>query len=157
MSWSDLAKEAGTELGKQAIRDAAARIRTSGDVTRDHIPAQNETGSKFAATLAAYNAGAISAAQARAEIQQWNSAFLLLTQQIGSSRALKGGAELNALAQRILQDLGGTDGGGVVIPPTGGGGGGGGGGVLVPGIGTISPTMLAIAGAAAVFLLMRKR
>lgn len=143
MSWTDFAKDAATDFGKQAIKDLGNRIRTSGNPQSDHIPAQNETGAKFAQVLAAYNAGTITAEQARNEINQWNTAFLLLTQQIGSARALKGGSEINALAQRILSGLGGAGGGGPIRPPIG----------STPGAGDVSTTtVLLIAGAAAVLL-----
>lgn len=155
MGWTDLVRDAATDIGKQQISNLGNQIRLNGNPDRDHIPAQNETGAKFAATLAAYNAGQISAADARAQINQWNNAFLLLTQQIGSTRALKGGSEINGLAQRILTTLGGTTGAGTVIPPTG---------VPVPPPGTIpiggmniSTTTLLAIGAVGVLLLMRKR
>jgi hypothetical protein len=154
MSWTDLVRDSATDLGRQGITSLANQIRFSGNPERDHIPAQEETGRKFAATLAAFNAGQISAADARAQIQQWNSAFLMLTQQIGSARALRGGAEINSLAERILTNLGGPTGTGVVIPPTG---------VPVSPIGSlgaqfgVSTTTLLALGAVAVVLLMRKR
>jgi hypothetical protein len=158
MGWQDLVRDSATDIGRSAIANLGNQIRTSGNPTSDHIPAQNETGARFAQTLAAYNAGQISADQARAEINQWNNAFLLLTQQIGSARALRGGSEINALAQRILTSLGGPTGQGTVIPPTGTGGvpyhppG-----TIVIGGQVMSTTTLLMLGAVAVFMLTRKR
>lgn len=149
MSWFDLVKNSATDLGKEAIRNAGQQIKFGGNPQADHIPAQQETGAKFAQTLNDFNAGKISAADARAQINLWDSAFLLLTQQIGSARALKGGAELHALAGQIINSLGGPTGGGVIIPPTGVPGGS-----IVPAMSTT--TLLLIAGVGAVLLLSRK-
>lgn len=151
VGWADLVRDSALDIGKQAIGRFAGSLRNRGD--RDaHIPAQKETGDAFGATVTAYNLGQISAAEAQAQIRQWNDAFQLLTRQIGSSRALTGGAYINDLAQEFLKQFGAW---GTAVPPSG---------VTSPPAGSIqiagtniSTSTLVALGALGVFLLMRRR
>lgn len=142
------------EKGSEAVKQLGTQINSGMAPMRDHIPAQNETHQHFAATLEQYNMGSISAATAREEILKWNNYFQMLVSQIGGARALRGGGEINALAQSILGRLGGPTGGGIILPPTGGTAGGGGiGGALA----SLDPATIALVGVGLMFLLARRK
>lgn len=85
---------------------AAQQILYNAGTTIDVVPVQNETVGQFSAVLNQYNGGQITAAVAVADIQKYLAAFALYAQKIGNSRALRGLADVQTLANRILTGFG---------------------------------------------------
>lgn len=106
INFGDLVDKIETAAGQQAVVSASNLIKTSGNSQVDHIPAQNQTVAAFTNILDRVLAKTMTAADAAKEINKWDQSFLLFTTNIGSARALRGGAEVHALAQNILASLG---------------------------------------------------
>lgn len=99
--WSDL-----WDMGVDAVsNEAHNRFSTAGESA--HIAAQNEAVAEFeAAALTPYRSGRISAEQARQIIRSIASAFASFANRLGYPRALAGAREVEALAERLIMDLG---------------------------------------------------
>jgi hypothetical protein len=99
MALADLIEQGGEALF------AAARNSLHTNGTSAHIPYQNAAEQQMATILNAYNAGQISNSVAQQRILATDQNFTHTAQTFGYARALQGARDIDALAQKILQDL----------------------------------------------------
>ncbi len=98
------AEQVGQDYVDSQINQAATNAKNSGNQSV-HIPVQNETVAAFGQILNNFKNGILSSSQTYDLISRYDQGFQLYCQKLGYARALRGAADVHALAVQLLGGL----------------------------------------------------